>query len=85
VDAALVVEIDVPGGVAGLAAPNAGIKVKPLPGVTTRHLQKNLISFTIICDIPQLNLFHLNYYKKLCFIIKTCYYDNIIPQRVLAG
>jgi hypothetical protein len=40
VDAALVVEIDVPGGVAGLAAPNAGIKVKPLPSVTTRHLQK---------------------------------------------
>ena len=49
VDASLVVEIDVPGGVAWFATPNAGIEVKPLPGVATRHLQlkKGVVFFLI--------------------------------------
>lgn len=39
VDAALVVEIDVSGGVARLAAADAGVKVQPLPGVTSGNLE----------------------------------------------
>ncbi len=37
-NAALVVEIYVPGGVAWLATADAWVKVQPLPGVTSGHL-----------------------------------------------
>lgn len=42
VDAALVVEIDVSGGVARLAAADAGVKVQPLPGVTSGNQSQNV-------------------------------------------
>jgi hypothetical protein len=38
VNAALVVQVDVPGRVAGLPAPDAGVEVEPLPRVTSGHL-----------------------------------------------
>ena len=43
VDAALVVQVDVLGGVAGLAAADAGVEVEPFPGVTTRYLRAEIL------------------------------------------
>lgn len=42
-DAALVVQVDVLGGVAGLAAADAGVEVEPFPGVTTRYLRAEFL------------------------------------------
>ena len=42
-DAALVVQVDVLGGVAGLAAADAGVEVEPFPGVTTRDLRAEIL------------------------------------------
>ena len=43
-NASLVVEIDVSGGVAWLAAADAGVEVQPLPGVTSGYLRLEKLS-----------------------------------------
>ena len=49
-DAALVVQVDVPGGVAALAASDAGVEVKPFPGVAARYLVENKMLYNFMAN-----------------------------------